>query len=290
MGSEQNVIDELSKSFNVISYDGNDRYNEIKRICDDHKVDVAYFIKSGARDGELPPDRGSSVISLPNTRTAVHAVFQVCQPHGDRYAYVSKWLADKMSSDKEKFDYVPHMVDLPQANKDLREKLNIPKDAFVFGRYGGFDTFDLQWTYKIIEDYLNTHSGVYFVFANTRPFSNHPNIRYVKEIVSKQGKSNFINSCDAMIHARARGESFGLSIAEFLFHNKPVLAWEGGVDGNHKEMLAGSNTLYGPDDLADKLTYTIEEASKTNSSWRVSEFQPKPVMEKFKEVFLDGLN
>lgn len=286
MGSEQAVVDDLSKTFNVISYDGADRYNEIKRICDDNKIDVAYFIKSGARDGELPPDRGSSVVSLPNTKTVVHAVFQVWQPHGDVYAYVSEWLAHKMTPPNESPLWVPHMVDLPPANKNLREKLSIPKDAFVFGRLGGYDTFDLRWVHTQIEEYLNTNKNVYFVFANTRPFSNHPNIRYVKEIITKQGKSNFINSCDAMVHARSRGESFGLSIAEFLHHDKPVVAWEGGVDQNHLHMLSGSQTLYGPNDFKDKLTYTIEEASKASHKWRVKQFQPIPVMEKFKEVFL----
>ena len=122
--------------------------------------------------------------------------------------------------------WVPHMVDLPEPNKNLREKLGIPKNATVFGRYGGFDTFDLPFVYQPIVDIVEKYTDVYFVFANTRPFANHPRIKYVKEIVTKQGKSNFINSCDFMVHARHRGESFGLSIAEFLFHNKPVLAWE----------------------------------------------------------------
>jgi len=191
-----------------------------------------------------------------------------------------------MSTSEQTFDYVPHIVDLPAANKNLREKLNIPKDAFVFGRLGGYDTFDLQWVHKQIDDFLDKNKNVYFVFVNTKPFSNHPNIRYVKEILTKQGKSNFIESCDAMVHARSIGESFGLSIAEFLFHNKPVVAWEGGRDRNHLQMLAGMSTTYGPNDFKDKLTFTIEEASKMNHKWRVEYFQPKPVMEKFKKVFL----
>lgn len=286
MGTEPVVVDQLRKNFNVLSYDGNDRYNEIKRICDQYKIDVSYFIKSGARDGELPPDRGSSVVSLPNTKTVVHAVFQVWQPHGDVYAYISEWLAHKMTPPNEAPLWVPHIVDLPLANKNIRDKLSIPKDAFVFGRLGGYDTFDLQWTYQQIIDYVNTNKNVYFIFANTRPFVNHPNIKYVKEIVTKQGKSNFIESCDAMVHARARGESFGLSIAEFLYHNKPVVAWEGGMDANHLIMLAGSNTLYGPNDFKDKLTYTIEEASKQSWSWRVEQFKPQKVMNTFANVFL----
>ena len=36
-------------------------------------------------------------------------------------------------------------------------------------------------------------------------------------------KVKFINTCDAMIHARAMGETFGLAVAEFSKKNKPVI-------------------------------------------------------------------
>lgn len=268
MGNVPEIIEQLKQEFEVIGYSDSSRIDECTK-----DVDCAYFIRAGSKEF-LPT----------NTKTLVHAVFQLNQPHGDVYAYVSEWLAKTMTPDNP--IWVPHIVDLPSANKDIREKLSIPKDAFLFGRLGGYDTFDLQWTYKQIEEYLNEHKNVYFAFANTRPCIEHPNVRYIKEINTKQGKSNFITACDAMIHARSRGESFGLSIAEFLFHNKPVMAWEGGMDRNHLEMLAGSQTLYGPDDFKDKLTYTIEEASKADWKWRVDQYNPSAVMEKFKEVFL----
>jgi hypothetical protein len=88
-----------------------------------------------------------------------------------------------------------------------------------------------------------------------------------------------------MLHARQRGESFGLSIAEFLSQNKPVLAWEGGHDLNHLEMLKDSGTLYNEDNLIEKLT-NIREIN--NEEWyrRVEAFKPESVMKKFNEVFL----
>ena len=42
-------------------------------------------------------------------------------------------------------------------------------------------------------------------------------------IIDLEKKVKFINSCDAMIHARAGGETFGASIAEFSIKNKPVI-------------------------------------------------------------------
>ena len=44
---------------------------------------------------------------------------------------------------------------------------------------------------------------------------DHPRVLYVDTIYSEEDKDMFIRTCDAMIHARRRGESFGLSIAEF---------------------------------------------------------------------------
>lgn len=56
-------------------------------------------------------------------------------------------------------------------------------------------------------------------------------------MVADQDESNFIGSCDAMLHARLRGESFGLAIGEFLFLDKLVVCWSGGYDRNHVNLL-----------------------------------------------------
>ena len=35
---------------------------------------------------------------------------------------------------------------------DMREELEIPKDAIVYGRHGGLDTFDMPWAYQVIAE------------------------------------------------------------------------------------------------------------------------------------------
>jgi hypothetical protein len=43
-----------------------------------------------------------------------------------------------------KYPYVPHMVNFDsQTNEDLRTELNIPKNAKVFGYYGGHISFNI---------------------------------------------------------------------------------------------------------------------------------------------------
>ena len=119
----------------------------------------------------------------------------------------------------------------------------------------------------------------------TEPFVSHPNVKFINEIHDVQRKADFINTCDVMLHARERGESFGLSIAEFLSLNKPVLAWNNGHDLNHLDMLKDSGLLYND---ASHLNYLLHNLPDFKEDWtkRVEQFKPVPVMNKFKEVFL----
>jgi glycosyltransferase involved in cell wall biosynthesis len=266
------VIEKFANAFpnRVIAYN---QFGEVNFICDKHNIDAFYIIKSGEMDGKLS-----------NRKNCVHAVFQVYQPHGDVYAYVSEWLSDKVTNGKS--PYVPHIVHLPEPNKNLRGMLGIPEDGIVFGRYGGRDQFDIQFVKEAILEFVNTRQNVYFVFFNTEPFGNHPRIKYLDYIVDLQDKANFINSCDAMIHARSMGESFGLSICEFLHGNKPVLAWEGGHDRHHT-LIVDKEFLYtDKHDLLIKMNKIWARGIDTNFKNSVEKFSPKNVMNKFKEVFL----
>ena len=264
VSTESDVVELFKKQFQVVSYTSD---SELQTLCDG--IDVAYFIRYGHNE------------PLPNVRTAVHAVFQAYEPHGDRYAYVSEWLSKKMGHD---VPFVPHIVTLPEPTEDFRHKLNIPKDKMVIGRIGGYMTFDLPFVKKQLTVFLQKNDDYVFLMANTEPFIKHPNVRYINSIVDRQKKSNFINTCDAMLHARQRGESFGLSICEFLFHNKPVLAWEGGVDLNHVHLLKKTGLLYNEDNFIDKLQSINSYPNDFKSI--VKQFEPEAVMKKFNEVFI----
>ena len=261
------VLGNLQKEFDVVSHNG----NNIETVIDQHKIDLAYFIRAGNREF-LPT----------NCKTAVHAVFQLYEPHGDRYAYISEWLANRMQPGAE---FVPHIVQLPDPMGDLRSNLGIGKDVTVIGRYGGLDTFDLPFVHHTISNLLSQRNDYVFLFMGTRKWIDHPRVIFLQETQNLQFKSNFINACDAMIHARSNGESFGLSIAEFLSQNKPVMAWANGDDRNHTVMLANSGLLYND---ANDLAHMLRNFKDNKQDWacRVDQFKPDPVMNKFKKVFL----
>ena len=269
MGNEQAVIDELEKEFEVVGY----RAGDLEKKIDDNHVDLAYFINSG------------QIESLPtNCKTAVHAVFQFNQPHGDRYAYISEWLSQKMSGGT--IPFVPHIVQLPNTTDNYRGAFNIRADQKVIGRIGGYYTFDIPFVKQYIRSLVNSTDEYVFLFAGTEPFIDHPNVLFINEFHNPLKKAKFINTCDAMLHARDRGESFGLSIAEFLSLNKPVLAWNGGHDLNHLDMLKGSGLLYNDEYELNVMIRNISAWEQEVWSMRVEQYKPISVMNKFKEVFL----
>ena len=268
VGTDVEVLENLSKRFNVVGYEDGDLARELGK----NRAEFAYYIRAGNFEPVVE-----------NVPTAVHAVFQFYEPHGTKYAYVSDWLSKKMTNGRTPF--VPHIVDLPAPDRDYREVLGIRKDQTVLGRYGGYYTFDLPFVKHAIYRLLDFNLDYVFLFMGTEPFIKHPNVIFLNETHNLQKKSNFINTCDAMLHARARGESFGLSIAEFLSQGKPVLAWEGGVDQNHLELLKNSNLLYNENNITDRII-NIKALNDQDWRFRVRDFTPYNVMKKFKKVFL----
>jgi hypothetical protein len=272
-------LDALPKfrgKFNVMLYED---FSDLERLADLHKIDAFYFMKAGFHDGKL----------VNSAKNLVHAVFQHAEPHGDVYAYISEWLSKKMTDGKAPF--VPYMINLPETDDDLRKKLSIPADALVFGRHGGFDQFDIPFVHSIIEKTASTNPHVYFLFMNSRPFCNKlPNVIHLGPTYDLHEKVYFINTCDFMIHARIQGESFGLSIAEFLWRNKPVITFFGGCDLAHIDMLRNRGIYYRtPSDLEKTLTYCTR---KTSCDYRalVQNFEASQVIKKFSEVFLTRHN
>jgi hypothetical protein len=275
--SDDAVISSISKRFNVIPYHAGpeDDFRELDKIAS--KYDLFYFQKAGLAE---EPD-------IKSTKTANHAVFQYCDPHGDRYAYISEWLSKEAKKNNGvEIPFVPYIVNLPQPNKDLRAELGIPKDKFVFGRHGGVYTFDKEFTWKAVAKIANERDDIVFLFANTRKMYEHPNIIYLEPFFGNQEKSNFINACDAMIPGRDLGESFGGAICEFLFFNKPVLAWEGGFDGNHRLLLGPSKLLYNEENIDLKMNSLKQWMVGKDFKQIVEPFSPENIMKKFDEVFI----
>lgn len=268
MSNEDEVVNKVKSKFKTVHCIG----ANLQQVIDDEKIDLIYRLGSG-----------EAIENKTATPQAYHAVFQ--HKNDTITAYISEWLSKTMTNGK--VPYVPHMIDLPSPTKNFRDFLGIPQDALVIGRHGGFDSFDIPFVKKVVEAITK---DVYFLFVNTRPFCSNTNILHINAIHDKQKLSNYINTCDAMLHARGRGESFGLAIAEFLSQNKPVYAWEGGHDKNHLNL---TKYLYNDADSLIRMIYNtklITQGGLVKFNDSVKTFTPKRVMASFNKFLIEGTN
>jgi hypothetical protein len=267
--TEPLAVAKFKKRFDVFFYK---TVEELQSILKSNKVDVFYAQKAGAID---------EIVSN-SCKTVVHAVFQYEEPHGNVYAYISEWLSQQFGN---RHPFVPYMVELPNENGNLRKQLGIPDGAYVFGRHGGMETFDIGFVHNTVNRLAHINPNIYFLFMNTYQFMEpRQNVIFLEGNSDMVYKTKFINTCDAMLHARMNGESFGLAVAEFSIRNKPVITCQYSRDTAHIKML-GNKGIYYQDEVS--LMKILRQQYDKNADWNAyRDYTPVKVMEKFRNVFL----
>lgn len=275
IGNEGEAIKNFKKKFRLIGVRNNE---ELKKFARKLKIDYCYFQREGFKD-----------YLLPKTKNIIHAIFpENSKYHGHRYAFVSKWLSKNCSNNK--YSYVPLPIKLPKSNQNLRKKLKIPKHAKVFGYHGGSTSFDLIFVKDAIKKIVNENKNIYFLFMNIDKFISHKKVIFTKGTFDKLKKVKFINTCDAMLHARSLGESFGISCAEFAIKNKVIFSYGFCKHQAHFEICKDYISPYfSINDLMDKLkNYKKEKKFKSNKLEK--KLSEKNTIKLFKKVFLNKIN
>jgi hypothetical protein len=272
------ALNKFKSEFNVLLYNN---FNDVTKWVDQLGIDAVYYQKAGYHDNKL----------VPNARNLVHTVFQFNQPHGDVYAYISEWLSEHMSN--HELPFVPYMVDILKYdhNENYREFLNIPAGAMVFGYYGGSDSFNIDFSKKAVIDVARSNKNIYFLFMNVTAFCSESNVIFLEGTTDFSKKIGFINTCDACIHARNGGESFGLTVAEFSIKNKPVVTTSycnvALNDLAHIQMLNDRAVLYNDYDSLVRILTNFNDIRASKDNWNMySKYNPVDVMQQFKRVFL----
>ena len=220
-----------------------------------------------------------------NCNTVKHCVFELDGYESDFYIGIGDCLNEKYNTN---YPIIPYIVDLPDCDDNLRRELNIPDNAVVFGRYGGEWEFNNPVAHTAIIQHLQTCENTYFIFMGTRPFYSHPRIIYLKIFVDLVFKTRFINTCDAMIHARLMGETFGLSVAEFSLRNKPIITALTG-DLEHVKILKEKALIYSDVDSLIYFFKNIKSIKESREDWNAyKNYNPLTVMTKFKEIVFDN--
>lgn len=245
-----------------------DSFLDVQKI----PCDYFYSLKYGFNDGNSHPD----------AKNLAHVVFPSYDPHGDVYAYVSKWLAESHGNG---CPYVSHMINLPEVKENFREFFDV-KDKLVVGWYGG-NNFEIPFAKQVVIDVANRRKDIVFLFMNQDPFCDLPNVIFIDGTTDQEQKVAFINTCDIMIHARERGETFGLAIAEFSSQNKPIITYSLSPERNHIEILQDKGIYYSNYNELCNILNNISHSDIVGKEWNCyQEFTPEKIIKQFNQVFL----
>jgi hypothetical protein len=277
-GNHPQAIERFAVRFDLHPYDDVARLDDVLAHAG---AGMLYAIKAGRVD---------RVVSR-RVPTLVHAVFPAApwHAHGTVYAYVSQWLADHCAGGR--LPFVPHMIDLPaEAAGNLRAELGLPAGCLVVGGHGGRRSFDVPCARARLQAALARLPQLHAVFMHIEPFIDHPRVHFLPGTTDPLRKLRFIDTCDAMLHARLQGESFGLACGEFSVRNRPVLAWAGSKHRHHLQVLGERALVYDSAEalLAHLLALPQRLAEPRDWDCYSARFDAQAVMQQFDEVFIHG--
>ena len=272
---DEQAYNKFKSRFQVEYYNNDNKQNDLDYIVQKNQITHLYIIKAGENEGLLSN----------KCKNLIHVVFTPTQPHGQVYSVLGTTINELFNTE---FPVVPYMVTLPQTNDNLREELNIPKEAIVFGRYGGRDSFDIRFVYESIKKILQCRSDIYFIFLNTDVFYEHKQIIYLPGTTNLEYKRKFINTSDALIHARLGGETFGLTCGEFAICEKPVITYRDSREREHLIILKEKAVTYTNEIEVFNIfnTFSKDKYDMKNNGYMF--YTPENVMEIFKKVFIDN--
>jgi FkbM family methyltransferase len=266
--------------------------DELDDMLEADSCGALYILKSGENDG----------FKSERIPTIVHCVF-ICnrdEEHGDVYGGISEDVVGKYYNRSRDLTYeagvVGHVCRRVTGGCDgFRGMLDIPESAVVVGRYGGYETFDLEFVKDVVSKMLDEREDMYFIFMNTEPFMDpHPRVKNISAVTDFAAKEDFVFACDAMLHGRMLGESFGLSIAEFCAQGRPVITYKAAIPdlvshSAHHDILGSVGMYYANE---TELSVVLRGLGRlaTPGVNPYERFSPERVMAEFKERFVDPLN
>lgn len=264
------VLDKFKKEFKLRPY--NNWQSEANQILKEEGCDILYMQKAGEWDGKM-----SNVC-----KNIIHCVFNTQYRHGDVYGRISDCFG-------QNYPVVNYMVNLPDINSNMRKELYIPDNAIVFGRHGGMTQFNINYVHQVVDKITDEFPNVYFLMVNTDKFCREkPNIIHHEKIIDLHKKVEFINTCDAMIHARQMGETFGAAVSEFSIRNKPIITCIGS-DNEHINILKDKCFIYNdPSSLYNIFKHFVSNINEIrNKDWnQYKNYTPEKIMDKFNELFI----
>lgn len=265
---DRQVYDVFVDRFPVLFYR---HTNDIDTLVEQNNIDILYILKKGLMDDGLITTK---------CKCCVHCLESSYTPHGDVYAVIGPAVNHLHRTTRP---IVPPMIRvLDDITDNLRTQLGIPSNHVVFGRYGPYDGFDIPFVCDYIDQF--NQPNVVFLFMNTRPFTSNPRVVYLNGSFDPRVKTMFVNTCDALLHARLHGEYFGLTVGEFSFHKKHIITYASSPATTHLQLLGRRAMLYRN---AIELDYIIDNFTALRSKYPTEPglYQKALVPEKVMRIF-----
>ena len=185
----------------------------------------------------------------------------------------------------------------------LREKLEIPEEAIVFGRIGrpaNFTPIAIYAYAKLCQKYSN----LYFIIIGPCEqikqavrANNIPNVILIEPTNNDKLIEQFHRSVDIFLHYRSDGETHGTGIAQAMMYGIPVVSHHSPVYNAQKETVATAGYVVSSAEeyfqSVEKLILNKElrnELSQKARKTALERYEQEKVVHKIQEKYLEWLN
>lgn len=283
----KNSFEKFKSRFPIIEIS---KIEDITSIIKENNITNAYLLTNGIDTDKHIFKFNDRSIWL-NCKTIKHAVYNTQYSDGDTFCCLTELTNKKFNTT---CPVLPHIVSLPKIETNLRDELNIPNNVKVFGYYGSYLAFNILPIIHSVSDLAQKNPNIYFLFMNIdeRPFIPCKNIIHLPGNTSIEYKVKFINTCDAMIHGRLEGETFGLTIAEFAINEKNIISYKSYLEYNntcgyvnaHFDILKDQIIQYNSQSEFEEIIKNFDSYKKDMSNNGYMKFTPEYVMNIFKNL------
>lgn len=266
------ALEKFQQRFKVIQYDedwieGNNgpMRARLEQIVEEEEIDWHYVQLNGFVDDSAPR----------NCKNFYHYVFTGGNPNGNRYVAISQYLAKKYVR-QDYLNYIVSPVPIKAPPYMCRDSFGLPRDALVLGWTGGETSFSIPWVTAALPDLLASRKDLWLIFLGLQLPFKHERIIELPPTTDEHRKWAMISTCDAMLHSRRDGETFGMACGEFSRAGKRVITWDGFTseyDRAHIDLLGDKAALYKNSNDLKKIIMNLEytDSFLERDRWRAYE-------------------
>ena len=182
--------------------------------------------------------------------------------------FLSEWSRKvwiNSGGDEKRSSVIPGPVNMPATNKNLREKLCIPKEAIVAGFHQRQDEFTASDIPLKAFSRIQKEDRHFIIMGGANFYRQQAKDLHLKNIHFLDSNSNpvmissFLNTLDIYSHGRKDGETFGTVLAEAMLHGLPCLSHKTGIANAQKETIGpGGFFAENLEEYTDKLKNYFE--------------------------------